>query len=119
MIKGLGSIRLEVIEIERSLAFYVEGLRFDLVTPPDGVPRRAELQAGSLRLMLAESPRAGGGRRATGVGFRVDVVALEAYRAAIVERGIDTGSPAVDHGTRQFAVRDPDGYVWLFCEALS
>ncbi|MEO8082395.1 MAG: VOC family protein [Ardenticatenales bacterium] len=118
MIKGLGSIRLEVSDLGRSLAFYVEGLRFDLIAPPDGVPRRAELRAGSLRLTLAEAPRAGGGRRLAGVSFRVHVFALEAYRSAVVARGVETGAPVSEHGVRQFAVRDPDGYIWLFCESL-
>lgn len=117
MIQGLASIRLEVGELDRSLQFYLDGLRFELVVPPNGVPRRAELRAGTLSVLLAEAPPTRS-RRAVGVGFRVDVLALDAYHDAIVARGIDTGPESDEGGARQFPVRDPDGYVWFFREVL-
>ena len=117
MITALGAIRLEVNDLDRSMAFYVDGLRFELAAAPGGSPPQAAVRAGGVTVVLCEVPSARG-RRAAGAGFRVDVVALDAYQQALVARGVAT-SPSTDDGARQFLVRDPDGFVWQFRESPS
>lgn len=116
LITALDAIRLEVHDLDRSMAFYVDGLRFELAEPPGGSPPQAAVRAGGVTVVLCEVPSARG-RRAAGAGFRLDVLSLDAYQQALLARGVRTSPSADDHGGRQFLVRDPDGYVWQFREA--
>ncbi len=116
MIEGLGHVALEVADIERSLAFYCDGLRFDLDHRLDGKPPRAYLRAGGLVLVLAETRS--GRHPAGGIRLAMEVTGLDAYYGAVVARGVRATPPRDDGDSRSFSVRDPDGYAWLFEQSL-
>lgn len=125
MIEGLGFVRLEVRDLERSLAFYRRGLRFALadvaVARPDarsGARRNgaARLAAGSLRLELVEVPDRG--ESACGVFLTIRVRGLDAYHDALVARGLAPSPPRDGEDVRAFTLRDPDGYGLRFEQSL-
>jgi predicted enzyme related to lactoylglutathione lyase len=113
MIEGLGCVWLEVADLERSVVFYRDGLRFQVEDGADPAASRVILRAGDLRLCLVQG-RSTGRRRGAGVCLALDVTGLDAYREAIVARGIASTAPVDLDGARWFSVRDPDGYVWQF-----
>ncbi len=116
MIEGLGSIRLEVSDLERAVAFYRDGLRFGTVALEDGHEVRAVLTAGDLRLILSRTVRATrtSRRRGAGVSLLVNVAGVDAYHDALVARGLAPSAPVDDADGRHFSVVDPDGYEWCF-----
>ncbi|GIX21849.1 MAG: glyoxalase [Gammaproteobacteria bacterium] len=102
---------LRVDDLERSLAFYRDGLGFELVWRrplPDG--EWAELRQGALRVYLAES--AGG--RAVWVYFYVPDA--DACHRALLARGVATARwpQTQPWGNREFELTDPDGHRLIF-----
>jgi uncharacterized glyoxalase superfamily protein PhnB len=116
LIEGLGFVRLEVSDLERSLAFYHDVLRFE-VESLDDEPRQASLRAGDLRLVLIER-RGGANERGGGVRLNMEVSGVDAYHDALVARGLSPSLPADSSSTRCFSVSDPDGYSWTFHQSL-
>lgn len=121
MIEGLGSIRLTVWDLERSIEFYGRGLRFAPGAESDGDmnPDAVRLTAGSLCLELVASrkqaaPVSTNGR---GIFLSVSVSGLDAYHDALVERGLQPNLPRDVDGGRAFSIEDPDGYVWQFTQS--
>lgn len=129
MIEGLGFVRLEVRDLERSLAFYRRGLRFALADIAGARPdTRSDMQsaarrngavrlaAGTLRLELVEVPD----RDATscGVFLTIRVRGLDAYHDALVARGLAPSPPRDGEDVRAFTLRDPDGYELRFEQSL-
>jgi catechol 2,3-dioxygenase-like lactoylglutathione lyase family enzyme len=113
----LGHVALEVADLERSVAFYCDGLRFDLDETNDGAVRRAWLRAGGLTIVLSEvGPKR---RSARGVRLTMEVIGVDAYYGAVVARGVTATPPWDDGEGRSFLVRDPDGYLWEFEQSLS
>jgi len=117
LIERLGSVWLEVADLERSLGFYRDALRFDVLHRADDARPLAELRAGSLRLTLAESDAGCATHR--GLQLTIEVAGLDAYYHALVSRGLDPTPPADDGPVRCFTVRDPDGLVWRFEQSLA
>lgn len=117
MIEGLGYVRLEVSDLERSLAFYCDGLRFDLEDRDDGDRPRAFLHAGALRVVLTQVQ--GVDHLGNGVRLSMEVSGLDAYHDAIVARGVRPTPPADTGSVRAFSVSDPDGYCWRFEQSLA
>ena len=113
MIEGLGHVRLEVADLQQSVAFYRDGLRFRFERGDDSPPAQVHLCAGDLRLVLAQAPPRARARGA-GVCLSLLVVSVDAYRDALVARGIAATAPRDRDGIRSFTVRDPDGYTWQF-----
>ena len=140
VIRGLRFIRLQVGDLDRSLAFYRRGLRFaagaqDAPRVPapsptrgpanrrpdllDGAPRRATLAAGSLRLLLVEVVEpAENDSTGRGVELAIEVAGVDAYHDVLVARGLDPNPPVDDEGERAFTVRDPDGYRWRVYQSM-
>ena len=118
MIEGLGYVCLEVTDLERSMAFYRDGLRFQYDRRDDEPLPCVHLRAGDLHLVLTQSASGRDGRR-RGIGLFMDVSGVDAYHDALVARGIGVTAPADDFGRRSFTVRDPDGYVWTFHQSLA
>jgi uncharacterized glyoxalase superfamily protein PhnB len=119
LIEGLGSVWLEVKDLERSLAFYCDGLRFDLDSRDDGQTATAVLHAGDLTVVLAQRTRP---RRASvPMVLTMEVSAVDAYHDALVARGVHASAPTDgDAGCpRSFTVRDPDGVTWRFEQSLA
>lgn len=113
MIEGLGCVWLEVADLERSVAFYRDGLRFQVEHTADALEPGVVLRAGDLRVCLVQGG-SGSRRRGAGISLALDVTGLDAYRDALVARGIGSTAPVDRDGARSFKVRDPDGYVWQF-----
>jgi uncharacterized glyoxalase superfamily protein PhnB len=120
-----GSLRLRsaspgftVNDLERSLAFYRDVLRFTVKErwEKDGVLRGVELMAGNVSLWLSQDDWKKGRDRVKGQGFRIycttaqDIDALaegiKACGAALAEEPKDQ-----PWGGRDFAVVDPDGFT--------
>ena len=120
-------LRLElfVVDLERSVAWYVEVLGFGQVRAD---PSYASLQRGYVVLGLgpiAKLPPDGTGpghtqasvARGRGAGVEVvleldDPAAVEAAAARVAEKGWPLAEPLTDRpwGLRDFRVVDPDGY---------
>jgi uncharacterized glyoxalase superfamily protein PhnB len=113
LIERLAFVRLEVGDIERSMAFYRDGLRFQFVGSDDGPEPRVRLLAGDLSVVLSPGP-ARPRSRGHGVLISLEVVGVDAYRDALVARGVAATVPVDRDGARSFSVRDPDGYTWRF-----
>ena len=117
MIERLGSVWLEVADLERSLGFYRDALRFDVLRRMDESCPLAVLRAGSLRLTLAQS--GAGGTTHRGMQLTIEVAGLDAYYHALVSRGLHPTPPVDEETVRRFTVRDPDGLEWRFEQSLA
>ncbi len=118
LIEGLGFVRLKVADLERSIAFYRDGLRFGFEGRDDDVSPQAYLRAGDLHLVLIEYPADSRNRRGAGIQLSVEVSGVGAYHDALVARGLSPTPPADDEHLRFFSIRDPDGYFWTFSQSL-
>jgi len=124
LIERLGSIRLGVRDLHRSLEFYKDGLHFaaDSIDAQSGGSRTACLMAGNLHIVLAEMPlpehRDKGNGRSAAVRLSLQIQGLDAYHDALVARGLMPSPPRDEANSRSFLVADPDGYVWHFVQSL-
>lgn len=131
---------LDVVDLVRSLRFYVDVLGFEVLFRRD-LERFAYLERSGAELMVQEA--AGPGRRfrtaplappfGRGVNFELPVADVDAVFERAIAAGaavvvpmeerwyrVDVERPAgrwqrggvVDAGNRQFVVADPDGYLW-------
>lgn len=109
---------LNVEDIDRSIAFYTTALPFEVAQTagPTGDLSWALLQAGTVKLMLSKSARAGSGvqtLRPSGSGA-VLVLTVDSVREAqamLRAKGIAVGEiERQPHGMETFRLRDPDGY---------
>ena len=105
------SRRLEVADVERSVAFYRDVLGFDVLTLNDG---SVEVVSGPARVQLSR----GAPERGAIVFFQVDDV--NALRADLAERGARPSQLERANGikVRMFEVRDPDGHTLWFGQSL-
>ena len=108
---------LTVKDLARSVEWYTQTLGF-------GVDRRHEregrllavsLQAGSVRLLLAQDDGARGMDRVKGEGLSLQITTtqdVDAIAARIQAEGWELDTPPVTgpHGLRVFRLRDPDGF---------
>lgn len=105
-----------VDDIQASLAFYRDGLGFQIKHKwePKGVLRWCQLQLDQAGLMLQESAGKSANTRGQGVTlcFFVDD-AIEFYRG-ITARGVGATVPCVENGLWATHLVDPDGYRLLF-----
>lgn len=118
MIEGLGFVRLEVADLERSIAFYRDGLRFGYEGCDEGQALLARFGAGDLHVVLVEST-AHRDSRGAGISLSVEVSGVDAYYDALVARGLTPTRPLDDAESRRFTIRDPDGYRWAFIQSLA
>ena len=110
---------LTVNDVRKSLAFYVDGLGFEVErqNEVDGVLRFAMLKAGDARLGIGQDDFAKGHDRKKGVGHRIwlrtnqDLHALaeRAKRAGIT---LDSDVTKLPWGTMAFTFTDPDGFAF-------
>ena len=114
---GLDLLVLEVNSIEESIAFYHGVLDFDVNKhTPESEPPMATLQAGALRITLAQQLETML-KRGRGVNFFLGVDSVDQYYRQLKERGADV-SPPVDEGWggRFITLQDPDKYRLFFVE---
>ena len=111
---------LTVDDLEASIAFYRDFLGFVVAESwEDEGHQGAELQAGSVHLVLSQDDFAKGRDRKKGIGFRLWCVTtqdLDELAANIEERGGTLSHPVSERswGGRDFGVVDPDGFAWSF-----
>lgn len=114
---GLDLLVLEVNSIEESLAFYHELLDFEINKhTPDSEPPMATLQAGALKITLAQQLETML-KRGRGVNFFLGVDDVHEYYRQLKERGAEV-LPPVDEGWGGYFItlQDPDKYRLFFVE---
>jgi uncharacterized glyoxalase superfamily protein PhnB len=109
---------LKVADLERSIDWYTGVLGFQLTRrfPMDGGGENCFIQADSTELLLSTGSHLGGSPSFTGtLYFRVaGVDSLFARVSGRAEIVWPLGEQ--EYGTREFGIRDPDGYVLAFAE---
>lgn len=110
--------RLPVTDLERSLAFYrdVLGFRPSVLWPNRDEPSFAILDrdGASVGLFLADVSRADRGRN---VELYIRVPDAATLHTELREKcPIEWGPEVYSYGNREFALRDPDGYLLIFTE---
>jgi catechol 2,3-dioxygenase-like lactoylglutathione lyase family enzyme len=114
-VSGLDLLFLEVNSIEESLAFYNGVLGFEVNKhTPDSEPPMATLQAGTLRITLAQHLETML-KRGRGVNFFLGVADVDEYYRQLTARGVDVWPPADEGwGGRFITLQDPDKYRLFF-----
>ena len=112
--------RLPVADLARTIGFYTEVLGFQAGPPwPADAPTFVLLQQDdmSLQFYTAEQP----GTEPTGhATIYFDVSDVRAMHRALSGRlAVEWGPKVYWYGRREFAVRDPDGYLLIFSERTS
>ncbi len=112
---GLDLLFLEVNSIEESLAFYNGVLGFEIIKHnADSEPPMATLQAGALKLSLAQHLETML-KRGRGVNFFLGVDDVDRLYEQVKARGAEVWPPADEGwGGRFITLRDPDNYRLFF-----
>ena len=118
-VTGLDLLFLEVNSIEESLAFYHDLLGFEINKhTPESEPPMATLQAGALKISLAQHLETML-KRGRGVNFFLGVDDVDEYFRVLKERGAEVSPPADEGwGGRFITLQDPDKYRLFFVEWL-
>jgi predicted enzyme related to lactoylglutathione lyase len=118
-VTGLDLLFLEVNSIEESLSFYHDLLGFEINKhTPESEPPMATLQAGTLKIKLAQQLETML-KRGRGVNFFLGVEDVDEYHRQLKERGVDVWPPADEGwGGRFITLQDPDKYRLFFVEWL-
>ncbi len=116
-VSGLDLLFLEVNSIEESLAFYNGLLGFEIEKhTPDSEPPMATLQAGALKITLAQHLETML-KRGRGVNFFLGVDDVDEYFRELSERGAEILPPADEGwGGRFITLQDPDRYRFFFVQ---
>ena len=116
-VTGLDLLFLEVNSIEESLAFYHDVLGFEINKhTPESEPPMATLQAGALKISLAQHLETML-KRGRGVNFFLGVDDVDEYFRLLKERGAEVWPPADEGwGGRFITLQDPDKYRLFFVE---
>lgn len=116
-VTGLDLLFLEVNNIEESLAFYQGLLGFEINKhTPESEPPMATLQAGALRITLAQHLETML-KRGRGVNFFLGVVDVDQYYRELTEKGVEVWPPADEGwGGRFITLQDPDKYRFFFVQ---
>ena len=111
-----------VKEMQKSLAFYLDGLGFEMEGKwvDEGVIRWCSLRIGNAELMLQEFRTEGHDSRqfsenkGEGVSLFFFCDDAVAYYRDVRSRGIDASEPQVGNGMWVTSMADPDGYNLYF-----
>ncbi len=114
-----------VKEMQKSLAFYLDGLGFELEGKwvKEGVIRWCSLRIGNAELMLQEFRTEGHDSRqfsenkGEGVSLFFFCDDAVAYYRDVRSRGVDASEPQVGNGMWVTSLADPDGYSLYFQSA--
>lgn len=114
-VTGLDLLFLEVNNLEDSLAFYHDGMGFEIESHnSDSDPPMATLRAGRLRITLAQNLETML-RRGRGAHFFLGVENVDEYYERLRERGIELKPPIEEGwGGRFITLEDPDKYRFFF-----
>ncbi len=114
-VSGLDLLFIEVNNIEESLHFYNDLLGFKINRHnPEAEPPMATVQAGTLRITLAQHLETML-KRGRGVNFFLGVDDVDEYYRKLTGKGLDV-RPPVDEGWggRFITLQDPDKYRFFF-----
>jgi uncharacterized glyoxalase superfamily protein PhnB len=111
---------LRVADMQKAANWYTQILGFQLIwrSPGDGGGENCLLQAGETDLMLSTAAHLGGQPALTGtLYFNVDGVDELFTR---IKDQVEVVWPLEDqeYGSREFGIRDSDGYLLAFAEEL-
>jgi|SRR5882724_2317334 len=114
-ITGLEFLFLEVNNLEDSLGFYRELLGFEISKhSPESEPPLATLQAGGLKISLAQHLETML-KRGRGVSFFIGVSDVDDYYNQLRAKGVEVYPPADEGwGGRFITLQDPDKYRLFF-----
>lgn len=114
-ITGLDFLFLEVNNLEESLAFYVDLLGFEISKhSPESEPPMATLQAGGLKISLAQHLETML-KRGRGVSFFIGVADVGDYYKQLRTKSVEVYPPADEGwGGRFITLEDPDKYRLFF-----
>jgi catechol 2,3-dioxygenase-like lactoylglutathione lyase family enzyme len=114
-LSGLDLLFLEVNNLEESLHFYTSVLGFEVNSQDmDSEPPMATLQAGTLKLKLAQHLETML-RRGRGVNFFLGVDDVDEYFQTLKSRGVEVYPPTDEGwGGRFITLEDPDKYRYFF-----
>lgn len=114
-ISGLEFLFLEVNNLEESVAFYRDLLGFEVSKhSPESEPPMATLQAGSLKISLAQHLETML-KRGRGVSFFIGVSDVDDYHNHLRAKGVEVYPPADEGwGGRFITLQDPDKYRLFF-----
>ena len=109
---------LQVSEMDRAVGFYTERLGFRIAwrSPGDGDGENWMLESGQVAVLLSTGSHLGDQPRLTGTIY-FDTNGVDELWESLRDR-VDVVWPVSDmeHGTREFEIRDPDGYLLAFAE---
>src|SRR5882762_434869 len=116
-LSGLELLFLEVNSVEESLAFYNDLLGFVVSKhSPESEPPMATLQAGALKITLAQHLETML-KRGRGVSFFLGVDNVDEYYRELKKRGAEVWPPADEGwGGRFITLQDPDKYRLFFVQ---
>jgi uncharacterized glyoxalase superfamily protein PhnB len=109
---------LRVTDLQRAIDWYAGVFDFQLLwrSPADGGGENAMLRSGAVELMLSTGSHLGSDPKFTGTLY-FETEGVQALYDRVWDR-VDGVWPleVTDYGTREFGVRDPDGYALAFSE---
>lgn len=110
---------LYVDDVDQSVAFYRDKLRFRLATAwePDGKLTWCRMERDGAAVMLQQADEEDGpaDRRGRGVGFFFNCDDIEALHRELSANGLSVAAPELAfYGMNQIFVKDPDGYELCF-----
>jgi uncharacterized glyoxalase superfamily protein PhnB len=112
---------LKVTDMSKAIDWYTDVLGFTLCwrAPGDGDGENCMLQAGTCGLMLSTGSHLGGAPALTGTLY-FDVNGVEPFFERVKDRcELVWPLETQEYGTREFGVRDPDGYVLAFAQQIT
>ena len=116
-VSGLDLLFLEVNNIEESLAFYHGQLGLEISKhTPESEPPMATVQAGALKITLAQNLETML-KRGRGVNFFLGVANVDEYYRQLTEKGVEVWPPADEGwGGRFITLQDPDKYRFFLVQ---
>lgn len=109
---------LRVAEMDRAVPFYTQQLGFSIAwrSPGDGGGENCLLESGQVAVLLSTGSHLGEPPKLTGTIY-FDTDGVDELWEALRGR-VEVVWPLSDmeYGTREFGIRDPDGYVLAFAE---
>jgi catechol 2,3-dioxygenase-like lactoylglutathione lyase family enzyme len=111
-LNGVHHVSINVLDVERATAFYVEKLGMRILPRPDIGVAGVWLGAGAQEVHLIASDDA---TRAPGQHFAFGVDDLDATVAELVGHGLKVSNPMTQpHGARQCFIKDTEGNLVEF-----
>lgn len=111
------SPRLPIADARRTVKFYTQMLGFHASVWPDDAPTFLLLDRDGVRLAFDVVPGCQPQSGESACGFYLEVEDVRGVHKAIKARAdVEWGSEAYHYGRREFAIRDPDGYMIIFTE---